>query len=133
MHTPSDVQIETEQHQDGILLARATGEIDALGAPCLRAFVGDQLTAERTFVLDLDRVTFLGSAGLQVLLDTNAGAARRHLRWALVGRSRAVARPLEVTGLARRLPVQPTVPAALKVVSAGWDAGDRPQPVPGPG
>ncbi|WP_236796918.1 STAS domain-containing protein [Amycolatopsis sp. GM8] len=118
MHISNDVRIDTEQRQGGIMLARTAGEIDALGAPRLREFVGDQLTADRRFVLDLDEVTFLGSAGLQVLLDTDQAAARQHLRWALVGNSRAVARPLEVTGLAPRLPLQPTVPAALEVVSA---------------
>lgn len=118
MHTANDVRIDTEQRQDGILLAHTTGEIDALGAPALSRFVGDQLSADRRFILDLDEVTFLGSAGLQVLLDTDQAAARRKLRWALVGTTRAVARPLEVTGLAPRLPLQPTVPAAIKVVAA---------------
>ncbi|MTD57342.1 anti-sigma factor antagonist [Amycolatopsis pithecellobii] len=116
MHTPNDVRIDTEQRQ-GITLARTAGEIDALSAPRLREFVGDQLAAARDFVLDLDEVTFLSSAGLQVLLDTDRAVLSRRLRWALVGTTRAVARPLEVTGLAPRLPLQPSVPAALQLVA----------------
>lgn len=118
MHTSNDVRIEAEDRQDGILLARTAGEIDAVGAPRLREFLGAQVNADRHFVLDLDKVTFLGSAGIQILLDTEVGCARRRLRWALACSSRAVTRPLEVTGLSDRLPMQPTVPAALTVVSS---------------
>ncbi|GAB2958885.1 STAS domain-containing protein [Amycolatopsis acidiphila] len=123
MHTSNDVRIDAEHRHDGILLARTAGEVDALGAPCLRNFLGAQVAADQQFVLDLDQVTFLGSAGMQVLLDADDDAARRRLRWALVGSTRAVTRPLQLTGLAARLPLQPTVPAALTVLSA-------PQPVP---
>lgn len=118
MHTTNDVRIEAEHRHDGILLARTAGEIDALSAPSLRDFLGAQVDADRHFVLDLDQVTFLGSSGMQVLLDTDAGVKRRRLRWALVGSTRPVTRPLELTGLTGRLPLQPTVPAALTALSA---------------
>jgi anti-anti-sigma factor len=117
VHALSDVRIEIEQRQGGIQLAHTAGELDALGAPVLRECLDERISTEHDFVLDLDQVTFLGSAGLEVLLDTGDQAARRHVQWALVGNQRPVARPLRVTGLADRLPLQPSVPAAILTLS----------------
>jgi anti-anti-sigma factor len=61
----------------------------------------------------------LGSAALEVLLDTDDNATRRRVQWALVGNHRPVARPLYVTGLAARLPLQPSVPAAILRLTSG--------------
>ena len=116
--TRSDVRIETEDRQDGIQLARTSGELDVLGAPVLRDYLDDRIGTEGRFVLDLDEVTFLGSAGLQVLLRTSQTAHDKRLGWALVGNPRPVARPLEVTGLARQLPLRPTVPEAILSLTA---------------
>lgn len=113
VHTLSDVRIEIEERQDGIQLARTAGELDALGAPVLRDCLDRRIDADRRFVLDLDEVTFLGSAGLEVLLDTNDRAVLTQVKWALVGNHRPVARPLQVTGLSARLPMRPSVPAAI--------------------
>jgi anti-anti-sigma factor len=113
VHTLSDVRIDIEHRQDGIQLARTAGELDALGAPVLRQCLDERIRSEHDFVLDLDQVSFLGSAGIEVLLDTDDQAARNHVHWALVGNHRPVARPLRVTGLGDRLPLQPSVPAAI--------------------
>ncbi|WAL63607.1 STAS domain-containing protein [Amycolatopsis cynarae] len=118
MHTISDVRIEISRRRDGIALARTAGELDALGAPVLRACLNERISTDRSFVLDLDEVTFLGSAGLEVLLDAQDSAARHRVPWALVGNSRPVARPLRVTGLAARLPLSPSVPAAILRLTA---------------
>jgi anti-sigma B factor antagonist len=123
--TISDVRIEVSQRQDGIQLARTAGELDALGAPILRECLNERIDSAHDFVLDLDEVTFLGSAALEVLLDTDDNATRRHIRWALVGNHRPVARPLRVTGLAARLPVEPSVPAAILRLTAPSVVGIR--------
>jgi anti-sigma B factor antagonist len=119
VHTFSDVRIEVSQRRDGIQLARTAGELDALGAPILRECLAERIRSEHDFVLDLDEVTFLGSAALEVLLDTEYNANRCHVQWALVGNHRPVARPLRVTGLADMLPLQPSVPAAILRLTAG--------------
>lgn len=70
-------------------------------------------------VLDLSDVTFLDSAGKSGLLDT-AGAAiptpagRRPLR-VVVDHTRAVTRPLEITGLDLLLELHDTRESALRV------------------
>ncbi|KAA9149072.1 STAS domain-containing protein [Amycolatopsis acidicola] len=109
--------MEIAEFPGGVRLARVSGELDALGAPALRENLG-RLAAGAPFVLDLDAVTFVGSAGLEVLLELAERAEREHVGWALVGNPRPVARPLLATGLAARLPLQPTVAAAVESLSA---------------
>ncbi|GHF75681.1 anti-anti-sigma factor [Amycolatopsis bartoniae] len=118
MHASNDVRIEAERRDDGIVLARTSGELDSLGAPVLREHLDGYLGDDVDFVVDLDGVTFLGSSGLQVLVDTERSAALRHRRWAVVGNHRVVLRPIELTGLAGTLPLQPTVPAAISSLKA---------------
>ena len=77
-----------------------TGEIDCASAPGLRAILDRLLDdAPREIVVDLTGVTFLDSAGLCVL----ASAHRRVLvaggRLRVLAASRAVIRPLQITGL----------------------------------
>jgi len=118
VHATTDVRIRIEEREDGIRLAHTSGELDALGAPVLRECLHERIFPDHDFVLDLDEVTFLGSAGMKVLIDTEDNAVRHRLRWALVGNHREVARPLRATGLAARLPLQPTVSTAIGAVAA---------------
>ncbi len=70
--------------------------------------------AAASLVVDLDRVRFLGSAGLSVLLAANELATRenRYL-WLVVHRRGMANRALEATGLDERFNVAETVAAAL--------------------
>ena len=84
-----------------------TGEVDSSSAPVLRAELDTALdTAPAEVVVDLGAVSFLDSAGLAVL----AGAHRRagvdgvHLR--VLASSRAVVRPMKITGLWELLGVE---------------------------
>lgn len=113
MQTPNDVRVEVDHRPDGIDLARAFGELDAKSAPYLRAQLTERIGTDQDFILDFDQITFLGSNGLQVLVDTHVDAGRRNVRWALVSSRRVVRRPLEITGLATTLPLKPTVAAAV--------------------
>lgn len=118
VHATTNIRIRLEKRRDGIQLARTAGDLDALGAPVLREYIDERILSGHDFVLDLEEVTFLGSAGMKVLLDTDDRAARRHVRWALVGSNRPVARPLWATGLSDRLPLQPDVPAAIRELTS---------------
>lgn len=51
------------------------------------------------------------------MIDIDASAHRHNLSWALVASHRPVIRPLEITGLVDRLPIQPSLPTALKVLA----------------
>jgi anti-sigma B factor antagonist len=95
----------------GVLTVAVRGELDMLGAPVLDDFLADRLPAgapPTVLVLDLRRVTFLGSAGLSVLVDwqRGKGATRRvTLRLAGVTTNRPVARALQAAGLASLFPL----------------------------
>ena len=53
----------------------------------------------RELTVDLGRVTFLDSAGLCVLAAAHRRALRQDVRMRVLASSRAVIRPLQITGL----------------------------------
>ena len=79
---------------------RAAGEIDSTTAPLLSQHVGALLDTEiRELTVDLGRVTFLDSAGLCVLATVHRRAVRQEVQMRVLASSRAVVRPLQITGL----------------------------------
>lgn len=107
----------TVRHPDlGVCVVAVKGEVDMLSAPMLEACVREQLAAAPAhLILDLGAVRFLGSSGLDCLLRARELAQQTteaHLHLAgLV--TRAVARPLEVTGLLEQFDTYPCVTDAL--------------------
>lgn len=103
-------------------LLSADGEIDALTAGRLEAVL-TQVLDERDAVLvvDLRGVTFLASCGLAVLIRAAQRAADRGVDLRLVTDSRAVIRPLEVTGSDQLFDIHADVGSALDAAS---DIGD---------
>ncbi len=78
----------------------ATGEIDSTSAPVLRDRLDAVLDAGATDVtIDLTGVTFLDSAGLCVLAAAYRRMSAENRRIRVLASSRAVIRPLEITGL----------------------------------
>ena len=84
-----------------IAVLAVRGEIDTLSAPEFTAAVDELLTAPGDIlVMDLTEVRFLASSGLAVLIKAAHRAEDRGIRLRLVIASRAVRRPLEITGTA---------------------------------
>ncbi len=78
----------------------AVGEVDSSSAPALRARLDEALDAGvPTITVDLNGVTFLDSAGLCVLAAAHRRALGAGTRLRVVTSSRAVIRPLQITGL----------------------------------
>jgi anti-anti-sigma factor len=78
----------------------AAGEIDSTSAPVLRQYLDSVLDDDvRELVIDLGQVSFLDSAGLCVLANAHRRAVRQDVRMRVLASSRAVARPLQITGL----------------------------------
>ena len=101
--------------QAGTALLDVRGEVDTLTAPPLEQALRDLLAdpgAER-LVVDLSGVTFLASSGLAVLIRAAHRAAERHLRLRLVTSSRAVRRPLQITGSDQLFDMYEDVSAAV--------------------
>lgn len=89
------------------------GEIDTLTAPAFTAATEELLSAAgQVLVMDLTEVRFLASSGLAVLITAAHRAEDRGTRLRLVVTSRAVRRPLEITGTAVLFDLHPEVESA---------------------
>lgn len=101
---------------DGAIVVTVAGELDMLTTPRLRVAVSDALEDAKgaPVVLDLTRVTFMGSPGLAALVEAVRHAERRGgpLR-IVVDNARPVVRPIQLTGLDDVLVLYSTVDEAL--------------------
>jgi anti-sigma B factor antagonist len=99
------------------LVVAVAGEIDLFTVDRFRAAVAagfDQLHDGGILVIDLTEVTFLGSQGLQALVDvTRAAQRRREPLRIVVDNTRPVIRPIELTRLDNVLALFDTVEDAL--------------------
>ena len=95
-----DVITLSTSTEDGSVTVTVVGDVDTFTAPVLRSSLDTQLEqSPRELVIDLSGVQFLGSAGLAVLVETQKSARARNVDLRLIATTRAVTRPLEVTGL----------------------------------
>lgn len=79
-----------------------TGEIDLLAEPALQAHVGTLLANRpECLIIDLSQVSFMGAAGLSVLIKARDTAAHQDTALKLQSLSRSAARPLQIMGLDR--------------------------------
>jgi anti-sigma B factor antagonist len=106
------VRFEVVDHGEARVV-HVVGEIDTLTAPVLRTRLDEHLTEVELLVLDLTDVTFLGSAGLAVLVAARDEADRHGHRFTLVPGSRIVVRALEATGLLTLFELADTAEQAL--------------------
>ena len=94
------ITLSTQAGENGAVTVTVVGEVDTFTAPVLRSSLDSQLEqSPRELVIDLSGVQFLGSAGLAVLVETQKAARSRDVALRLIATTRAVTRPLEVTGL----------------------------------
>lgn len=99
---------------DGVLIAAPVGEIDIATAPDLDQALTAQLANDpQAMIIRLDRVTFLDSVGISVLVKTHHRAHRRSIFFALAAPSRPVRTVLEITGIGKAIPVHATLGTAL--------------------
>jgi anti-anti-sigma factor len=118
--TPSSTILRTELERldGGITVIRVAGEIDMRSAPELRQQVEQAVPPGGHLVLDLEKVEFLASAGLSILVELARNAPERGMSWGIVATNRVVLRPLEAVGLLTIMPVHPTVECAVAAISA---------------
>jgi anti-sigma B factor antagonist len=85
---------------DSAAQVTAVGEIDCNSAPQLREELDALLdSGVRELVVDLAGVTFLDSAGLCVLAATHRRTLGQGAQLRVLASSRAVIRPMQITGL----------------------------------
>ncbi|HJS95723.1 MAG TPA: STAS domain-containing protein [Solirubrobacteraceae bacterium] len=104
MYELSNIDIDIVE-RDGVLVVTLEGEVDLCAAPELeQALNRAAATDASSIVVDLDRVSFMDSAGVHVLLQFSL-AHGNGSRLTLTRGSRQVQRLLEVTGVERYLPL----------------------------
>jgi len=97
----------------------ASGEIDSSSAPVFRQHLETVFDAGATEItVDLTGITFLDSAGLCVLAAAHRRAAAQGVGMRVLAASRAVIRPLQITGLWALLKVEHVDPATAPQVPA---------------
>jgi anti-sigma B factor antagonist len=118
------VRIQTSriaQATSEALVVTVAGEIDVYTVDRFRAAVTagfNQLHDGQMLVIDLTKVTFLSSDGLQALLDiTQTVRRRREPLPIVVDHTRPVIRPIEITGLETALALFTSVDDALQAHS----------------
>ena len=105
-----------QQLREPAVVVQASGELDMATAPVLDRqlhMAESHLSPPAPLVLDLTGITFLGSSGLTVLADHRNRCAELGVALHLVVTSRAVLRPLQITGLDGGLRLFDTVGSAL--------------------
>jgi anti-anti-sigma factor len=107
----------------GVPVVWLEGEVDTLAVEQARARL-DPLAASGKLVIDLDRVSFIDSAGLHALFGLGRVAAAAGGRVALsVPPSCPVARVVEIVRLADAMPVRESIDAAAAALDD--DGGAR--------
>ena len=98
---PTHIEVRTAT-SSSTTVVHVTGEVDSTTAPGLRTCILEVLARDDDGAIEVDLrgVTFLDSAGLSALATGHraAVAAGRELRMRC-GTTRAVVRPLQITGL----------------------------------
>jgi anti-sigma B factor antagonist len=109
MGVQDHLRIAVSQEDDRVVLS-LDGELDMASAPLLQRAVDDiELARRPLLVLDLERLEFIDSTGLRIILSTRKRCQDRDQELAVTRGSQQVERLLSVTGMAEHLR---TVPAA---------------------
>jgi anti-anti-sigma factor len=109
-----DCEVRTEA-----VVVRAKGELDSSTVAELTAHLGPALDqarnlASRLLIIDLQALTYFGSAGLNAVLDCHRQGLEAGASVRLVADNGLVVRPIEVTNLDSVLELYPTLSDALE-------------------
>jgi anti-sigma B factor antagonist len=99
-----------------VVVGRVVGEIESVNAQEMSSALAAQLTSDRAgLVIDLSRVTYLDSAGIELLFDL-ARRLRTHRQWLrlVVPVDAPMRRVLELCDIDRAAPIDATVEGALE-------------------
>jgi anti-anti-sigma factor len=111
----SDIlDLQVVEHGPATRVVTAVGEVDALTAPELAAFLTAQLIDAQVVVVNLDGVRFLSSAGLRALFEANEFAIREDRELRLVCHSQTANWALETTGLREHFTFTNNVPRSTR-------------------
>jgi len=111
----------TVRSERGVVIAAITGEIDISAVAQLRERLFELADNGGTLIVDLNRVTFIDSAGLGALVGTARRAAAHGGSLHAVCSRPQTRKLLWLTGVDRRIPLAATVDGALMFHAASRD------------
>jgi anti-sigma B factor antagonist len=101
------------RRERGVVIAAVTGDIDISTVPQLRERLFELADNGATLIVDLNRVTFIDSAGLGALVGTARRIAEHGGSLHAVCSQPQTRKLLWMTGVDRRIPLAATVDGAL--------------------
>lgn len=114
-----DLELETSQ-RDGAAVLALRGEIDVYTAPRMRQAIVDLVDAgSLNIVVDMDKVDFLDSTGLGVLVEGLKRVKTRNGTLSLVITQDKILKIFDITGLNKAFPIHGSLEDALKEPVAG--------------
>ncbi|MDX8052779.1 STAS domain-containing protein [Lentzea sp. BCCO 10_0798] len=106
----------------GAVVLAVRGEVDSCTSPLLKIRLLEHVRpTDPPLVIDLTDVSFLGAAGLTVLVTVREAAMAAGIALCLVGCTRPVLLPLKVTGLDGVFDICPDIAHALLRLGCGPD------------
>ena len=111
----------TVRRERGVVIAAVTGDIDMSTVAGLRERLFELADSGQPLIVDLNRVTFIDSTGLGVLIGAARRAAAHGTSLHAVCSRPQTRRLLWLTGVDRRIPLTATVDAALALMRASRD------------
>jgi anti-sigma B factor antagonist len=103
MAPDSDLSVAAQERDPQTVLVTVTGEVDAASSGTLRSGVKDALSGGyKKVVLDMSGVSFIDSAGLRVLIDSQKLGENAGTALTIESASDVVKRLLEMTALTDR-------------------------------
>jgi anti-sigma B factor antagonist len=114
-----DLEVETERRDDvTVLILR--GEIDVYTAPRLRQTIVDLVDGGATrLVVDMEKVDFLDSTGLGVLVEGLKRVKNRDGNLSIVATQDKILKIFDITGLNKAFPIHASVDDAIKEPVSG--------------
>jgi len=111
----------TVSHERGVVIAAVDGAIDLSTVATLRERLFGLADGGEPLIVDLNRVSFIDSTGLGVLIGTARRAAEHGSTVHAVCSQPQTRKLLWLTGVDRRIPLTATMDGALKLLTASRD------------
>ena len=109
----------SSSERGSVTVVHVEGEIDVYTAPLLREVLDKQVAAGRThLVVDLEKVTFMDSTGLGVLVGRLKLVRGQNGTLRIVSAQERILKVFKITGLDKVFHIYPTVDEALEAANA---------------
>jgi anti-anti-sigma factor len=108
----------TQKEENGIVMISIEGRLDADSSPQAEKVVKEALEGQATRVLfNLDKLEYLSSAGLRVLLSAAKEMRRRDGKIVLCSLNEFVKEIFEVSGFQSLIPIADSLESGMEVLS----------------